>query len=116
MLGRWTASQIAAASAGSFLPRLPLIPNLPKDWCYELGGHQLDGVAMLGKEPGPVVGARAGLDADGAGRQAGDELVQLGAHDPGLAQHDSTAGVPMRLEEVKGAARSQTLIPENMYE
>ena len=30
--------------------------------------------------------------ADGARRQAGDEFVQLGARNPGLAQHDRTVG------------------------
>jgi hypothetical protein len=31
------------------------------------------------EEPSPVVGARARCNADGAGRQAGDEGVQLGS-------------------------------------
>ena len=60
---------------------------------HELGGHQLDGVAVHSEEPGPVVGAGAGFDADGARRQGGDEFVQLGANDLGMTQHDGTAGV-----------------------
>lgn len=56
----------------------------------ELGGDQAHRVAMLDKQPGPVVCARAGPHADGAGWQGCNEIEQLGAcyagaHQCGLA-------------------------------
>jgi len=39
----------------------------------ELRGHQFDGVAVLTELSGPVVGARAGFDADQAWRQLGNQ-------------------------------------------
>jgi hypothetical protein len=49
----------------------------------ELGCHQPDRVAVLRKQPGPVMRARAGLHADRASQQRRDQLVQL---DPGHAR------------------------------
>jgi hypothetical protein len=56
----------------------------------ELGRDQPHGVAVGLEQPCPVVGASAGFQADGAGQQVGDELVQLAAghlraHQFGLA-------------------------------
>ena len=41
--------------------------------------HELHRVAQRLKQPGPVMSARTCLHADGARRQRGDHLVQLGA-------------------------------------
>jgi hypothetical protein len=72
MCGRCTASQMAAASAASFLPRLPLmrygVTNLGRSGARCGPGHEL---------PGPVVGAGAGFHADHAGRQGRDQGQQL---------------------------------------
>ena len=68
------------------------MPNRRKSWGNQLRGHELDGVAVGCKQPGPVVGTRAGFDADGARRQGGYEFVQLGACDFGLAQLHGTCG------------------------
>jgi len=46
---------------------------------HELGRHQPNRVAMGGKQPGPVVGAGAGFDADEARRQGGHHFEQPGA-------------------------------------
>ena len=47
--------------------------------CDELGRHQPNSVALLGKEPGPVMRSRAGLHANGARWQGGHQLMQPGA-------------------------------------
>ena len=44
---------------------------------HELGGHQLDGVAVGCEPASPVMGTRAGFDADGARRQCGHPFVEL---------------------------------------
>jgi len=69
----------------------------------ELGGHQLDAVAVGGEQPGPVVRAGAGFDADGAGRQGGHHFAQLGARDLGLAQLHRACGVhPVQCKDALG--------------
>jgi hypothetical protein len=50
---------------------------------HELRRHQPKDVAVRGEQPRPVVRPRARLHADGARRQRGDQLVQLG---PGHAR------------------------------
>ena len=50
----------------------------------ELGRHQPHGVAVGCEQPRPVVRAGAGFHADGARRQRGDQLMQLGARHLGL--------------------------------
>ena len=75
MLGRWTASQIAAASAASLFPRFSREP-IGHD---ELGCDQPDGVAGSDEQPCPVMSTRAGFHADRARRQSGDEFMQSGA-------------------------------------
>ena len=52
----------------------------------ELGRHEPHGLAELAKLARPVVCARAGFDADQAGRQIGDEFEQLGAWHLGAHQ------------------------------
>lgn len=39
----------------------------------EFGCHQFDGVAVLLKQPCPVMGAGAGFDADQAGGESGNQ-------------------------------------------
>lgn len=78
------ASQMAAASAASFLPRLP--------GGDELRGDEPHGVARGLEQPRPVVGARAGLHANDARRQAGDELMELVARH-GRADQFGLAGL-----------------------
>lgn len=52
----------------------------------ELGHHQAHGVTEPSKLAHPMVGAGAGLHADQAGRQRGDEFEQLAARDIGAHQ------------------------------
>jgi len=102
MLGRVTASQIAAASAASFLPRLP--EAVGDD---ELGRHQTHGVAELRKLARPVVSAGAGLHADQARWQRGDGFEQLGARDAGTHQR----GLARFIHAVNGKDGKQTANP-----
>ena len=62
---------------------LPLMPNRRKSRRDKLGGHPLDGLAVGCEQATPVMGTRAGFDADGARRQSGHPLIELGARDLG---------------------------------
>ena len=53
---------------------------------YKLGGHQAQGVAILRKLACPMVSTGAGLHADQARRQSGDEFEQFGAWHAGTNQ------------------------------
>ena len=75
---------MAAASAASFLPRLPVGGD-------ELGGDEPDGVSEALELARPVMGTAAGFESDGARRQGGDEFEELGARDLWLEQ-DRLAG------------------------
>jgi len=84
MFCRCTASQIAAASAASFLPRAAHAV-----WRHELRRHQPHRVGMRLQQPRPVVRAAAGFHSHRARRQRGDQM-QPGArhrrtHQQGLA-------------------------------
>ena len=69
----------------------------------ELGGHQFDGVAEAAEFSCPVVGTGTGFHADQAGRQVGDRVEQLAAHDLGLDQNRLTALVnTMQSEYILG--------------
>ena len=57
------------------------------------GGHQLDGVAVGCEQASPVMGTRAGFDADDARGQCAHPFVELGACDFGLAQLHGTCGI-----------------------
>jgi hypothetical protein len=95
MVGRTTASQIASASAASFL--FVLTKGL-----HVLGRDEPHLVAEGLQLPRPVVRARAGLDADQAGRQPGEERGDLAAPQP-PAQDAAARGVgAVRLEDVLG--------------
>jgi hypothetical protein len=63
------------------------------------------------EQPGPVVRAGAGFDADGAWRQAGHQRVQLGARHARLQWADYFADPSLKLSRYRQAlqARSEVL-------
>ena len=82
MLGRCTASQIAAASAASFLLRLPLM----RQGVMSLRAIRRTSRPRACKLARPVVRAGAGFDADRARRPRRDQGVESGSRQLGLAQ------------------------------
>ena len=71
------ASQIAAVSAVSFLPFVPL----KRYAMTNFGGDQPDGVTDLPEKPCPMVGTGESFHADQAWRQSGNQVQQLIAWD-----------------------------------
>ncbi len=84
-----TASQMAAASAASFLPRLPE-RRLGGE---ELGRHQAHGVAEPLEFASPVVGARARFHTNETWWQRGDEFEQLGTLRAGTQKYRFACGI-----------------------
>ena len=78
--------------------RIVLDPAVLAVWSDKLGSNQAHGMAQLLKLAGPVVGARAGLHANEARRQAGNEFKQLGSLDLGLDQQS----LPGRIDPMNG--------------
>lgn len=94
MVGRVTASQIACASAASFLP-------------FDVGihvarRHQLDLTAQQAELTGPIVRAGAGLDTDQARRMHGEELEHLRSPDLPAHHHLTDATDAVHLEHRLG--------------
>lgn len=89
MLGRVTASQIAAASAASFFA--PLAREAVGG--DELRGHEAYRVAVGLEEASPVVGTGARLHADQARRQRRDRLQQFAAWHAGAHQQRPARGI-----------------------
>ena len=84
-----TASQMAAASAASFLPSLPE-RRLGDD---ELGRHQAHRVAEPLEFACPVVCATARFHANATRRQRGDEFEQLGTRHAGTQKYRLACGI-----------------------
>lgn len=81
---------MAAASAASFLSRLPEMKDGRDD---ELGRHQAYGVAEPLEFASPVVGTRTRFHANETWRQRGDDFEQLGMRHAGTQKYGLACGI-----------------------